>query len=69
MARGQRATDRFLELINAALFDVVATGERDEDIYGRKLRLIERDGRSLGEILVTDGLARRWNGARRNWCG
>ena len=69
LALGQRATDRFLELINAGPFDVVATGGRDMDNYGRKLRLIERDGHSLGAILVSEGLARRSDGARRSWCG
>ena len=69
LALGQRATDRFLELINAGPFEVVATGGRDVDGYGRKLRLIERDGHSLGAILVSEGLARRWDGARRSWCG
>jgi micrococcal nuclease len=69
LALGQRATDRFLELINAGPFEVVAAGERDMDGYGRKLRLIERDGHSLGAILVSEGLARRWDGARRSWCG
>jgi len=68
LALGQRATDRFLELINAGPFEVVAAGERDMDGYGRKLRLIERGGHSLGAILVSEGLARRWDGARRSWC-
>jgi micrococcal nuclease len=69
LALGQRATDRFLELINAGPFEVVATGGRDTDSYGRKLRLIERDGHSLGAILVSEKLARRCDGARRSWCG
>lgn len=68
-ALGRRATHRLLELMNAGPFEVVRTGERDEDIYGRKLRRIERDGRSVGETLVAEGLARRWDGGRRSWCG
>ena len=67
-ARGQRATQRLLELMNAGPFRLVAGG-RDEDRYGRKLRTIERHGRSLGDVLVAEGLARRWDGARRSWCG
>ena len=67
-ARGERATRRLLELMNAGPFQVVADG-RDEDRYGRKLRTIERDGRSLGGVLVAEGLARPWDGARRSWCG
>jgi micrococcal nuclease len=66
--RGKRATRRLLALMNAGPFQLVA-GDRDEDRYGRKLRTIERDGRSLGDTLVAEGLARPWDGARRSWCG
>ena len=67
-ARGRRATLRLLELVNAGPFELVSNG-RDEDRYGRKLRTIERNGRSVGDTLVAEGLARRWDGARRGWCG
>jgi micrococcal nuclease len=66
---GEKATNRLIELINAGAFEVVYWGGRDEDRYGRKLRVIERDGCSLGDALVAEGLARRWDGARRSWCG
>jgi micrococcal nuclease len=69
LALGQRVTNRLLELINSGPFELINRGGRDEDRYGRKLRTIERGGRSLGEILVAEGLARRWDGARRSWCG
>jgi endonuclease YncB( thermonuclease family) len=68
-ALGQRATQRLVELMSAGPFEVVRSGGRDEDIYGRKLRVIERGGRSVGDTLVAEGLARRWDGARRSWCG
>ena len=68
-ALGRQATERLLELINAGPFEVVPTGSRDADRYGRKLRILERHGHSLGETLVAEGLARRWDGARRGWCG
>ena len=67
-ARGRQATERLLALLNAGAFEVVA-GDRDEDRYGRKLRVIARGGRSLGDTLVAEGLARPWDGARRSWCG
>jgi micrococcal nuclease len=66
-ALGRRATERLLALLNAGPFDVVPI-ERDADRYGRKLRILERHGRSLGDILIAEGLARRWDGARRSWC-
>ncbi|MDP2620343.1 MAG: thermonuclease family protein [Hyphomicrobiales bacterium] len=68
-ALGRRATSRLLELLNDGPFEVVHTGGRDKDIYGRKLRVIMRDGRSVGHTLVAEGLARYWDGARRSWCG
>ena len=68
-ARGMRATYRLLELVNAGPFEIVQRGRRDTDKYGRKLRTLERNGRSFGDILVAEGLARRWDGARHGWCG
>jgi endonuclease YncB( thermonuclease family) len=66
-ALGNRATDRLLELLNADTFSLRSSG-RDVDRYGRKLRTVVRNGGSLGDILIAEGLARRWDGARRSWC-
>ena len=68
-ALGRPATLRLLELVNAGPFELVQTGVRDEDRYGRKLRVLARDGRSLADTLIAEGLARSWDGARRSWCG
>lgn len=68
-ALGNKATQRLLQLMNAGPFNVVRAGGRDEDVYGRKLRIIERGGRSLAFVLVAEGLVRPWDGARRSWCG
>jgi micrococcal nuclease len=65
----RRSTRRLVELINEGEFHTVRYGTRDRDHYGRKLRVLERDGRSLGGILVSEGLAQPWAGARRSWCG
>jgi endonuclease YncB( thermonuclease family) len=65
---GSRATLRLRELLNARPFDVKSY-ERDTDRYGRKLRIIARDGQSIGNMLVTEGLARPWTGKRAPWCG
>jgi endonuclease YncB( thermonuclease family) len=42
--------------------------DRDEDVYGRKLRIVERGGHSLGDTLVAEGLAHSWRGHRESWC-
>jgi micrococcal nuclease len=65
---GDRATNRLSELLSAGAFELVSAG-RDEDRYGRKLRVVMRDGRSIGDILVSEGIARTWTGRRQPWCG
>ena len=67
-ALGERATLRLTALLNAGGFTLEREG-RDEDRYGRKLRIVTRGGRSLGDVLVAEGLADRWQGRRGNWCG
>lgn len=68
-ALGDRATRRLAQLINEGPFEMVNRGGRNEDKYGRKLRTLERGGRSLGLVLVAEGLTRKWVGYRRSWCG
>jgi micrococcal nuclease len=63
-----QATQRLIALLNAGPFAIETSGTRDEDPYGRKLRVLTRDGTSLGEQLVAEGLAERWTGRRRQWC-
>lgn len=66
--RGIRSRDRLAELLNEGEFDVLPIGDRDQDQYGRKLRVLVRNGQSLGKQLVSEGLARTWTGAREPWC-
>lgn len=65
---GLKARDRLQALLNAGPFTLESRGARDADRYGRKLRAITRGGRSLGAVLVDEGLAEEWTGRRRNWC-
>ncbi len=67
-ALGERATVRLMQLVNAGPFQMQAWPGRDQDKYGRKLRVLVRDGQSLGDILVSEGLARTWTGRREPWC-
>ncbi len=68
LALGNRATERLIELVNEGPFQLHAWPGRDTDRYGRKLRVLVRDGRSLGDRLVSEGLARTWSGRREPWC-
>ncbi|MGB8293302.1 MAG: thermonuclease family protein [Rhizobium ruizarguesonis] len=65
--KGEAAKSRLLTLLNAGKFSLAA-GFRDEDKYGRKLRTVSRAGNSLGDVLIKEGLARSWDGARHRWC-
>lgn len=66
-ALAERATQRLAVLLAAAPFEMQPAG-RDEDRYGRKLRIVTRGGHSLGDQLVAEGLARTWTGRREPWC-
>ena len=64
---GARATQRLIGLLNSGGFTLKREG-RDMDRYGRLLRVVTRDGHSLGDVLVAEGLAERWQGRRSGWC-
>jgi endonuclease YncB( thermonuclease family) len=66
-ALGRQATARLRELLNAGPFELVSI-DREEDVYGRKLRIVTRDGSSIGDALVAEGLAHYWRGHQENWC-
>lgn len=61
-----KAKQRLKALLNAGPLELRAAGP-DEDVYGRKLRTLHRDGRSLGATLISEGLARPAGGGR-GWC-
>ena len=60
-----RARDRLVQLLNAGKFEIARTGQ---DRYGRTLATLHRSGRSIGDQLVSEGLARTWSGRREPWC-
>lgn len=64
---GDAATRRLHALVNAGPFTLQSI-ERDEDMYGRKLRLVTRGGESIGQDLVDKGFARWYGGGRQKWC-
>lgn len=67
-ALADRATLRLAELLSAGGFTMSAYGSRDRDQYGRALRVVYQGGVSIGARLVSEGLARPWEGRRRGWC-
>ena len=65
---GEQATRRLVQLLNSGPFEIETVGNRDEDQFRRKLRVLTRGGQSLGEVLEDEGLARAWTGRRLPWC-
>ena len=63
----QKAARRLQQLLNAGPLELVAAA-RDEDVYGRKQRTLLRNGRSLGDMLIAEGLARPRGDAKKSWC-
>jgi len=41
---------------------------RTTDKYGRTLAVLSIADRDVGDVLVAEGLARRWTGKRQPWC-
>ncbi len=65
VALAKRASARLLELLNSNQF-TVETGRQDR--YGRMLATIRIGGRDVGDILISEGLARRWPDGHEFWC-
>ena len=64
---GDRATRRLQQLLNGGVVSLQPV-DRDADRFGRKLRIVLVDGRSVGDTLVGEGLARPYAGGRQPWC-
>jgi endonuclease YncB( thermonuclease family) len=67
-ARGGDAKLRLREILNQGDFTLASISGRSADGKGHEPRVLMRDGRSLGQQLVQEGLARNWTGKHRSWC-
>jgi endonuclease YncB( thermonuclease family) len=65
VALARQASARLLQLLNGNPFTVEAGGE---DRYGRVLATIRIGGTDVGDILISEGLARRWPNGDEFWC-
>lgn len=65
-ALAARATRRLAELVSARELTLARNGV---DRYGRTLATVHTAEGDVGDILVSEGLARRWEGRRTGWCG
>ena len=60
-----QSKNRLAELVNGRRIEIFRQGT---DRYGRTLAAIRVEGRDVGDILVSEGLARTWAGHREPWC-
>jgi endonuclease YncB( thermonuclease family) len=67
-ALARKSADRLLVLLNQGDFEMIAHRFQRQDRNGRDLMVIRRDGASIGDQLVTEGLAHRYVGSKRSWC-
>lgn len=58
---------RVRAFLDSGPFDVIAANAADEDSGGQKIRAVSRNGMSLSDILVREGLASR-PGSTGGWC-
>ncbi|AYG65786.1 MULTISPECIES: thermonuclease family protein [unclassified Rhizobium] len=59
---------RLQAILNDGTF-VLSGSNRPDDRNGGKLRIAMRAGRSIGDQMVSEGLAHRWTGQVLSWCG
>ena len=67
-AKGEAATARLQVLLNQGPFKMTGSYGDLTDRYGRDLRTIMRDGKSIADQLREEGLVRRYLGYRIPWC-
>lgn len=60
-----KATERLRVLLTNNHFTIKRSGT---DRYGRTLARLMIGNRSAGEIMISEGLVRKWRGRRENWC-
>lgn len=60
-----QAKIRLAELLQGRRVEILRQGT---DRYGRTLAAIHVEGQDVGDILVSEGLARTWTGRREPWC-
>ncbi len=60
------ATRRFIQLWNSGSVNIKRVGGQDR--YGRSLAVVLVNGTNIGDILISERLARRYPDGRKWWC-
>ena len=61
----RRSTVRLAELLRQGPVEITRSGK---DRYRRTLARLTVAGRDVGAVLITEGLARPWQGRKEEWC-
>ena len=64
-----RSRDRLLVLLNQGPIEMTAHRLHRLDRHGRDLMVVRRGALSIGDRLIAEGLAHRYLGSKRSWCG
>lgn len=64
---GHRAKERLIELLNTNAWTIEYFG-KDNTRERRRLATIRVDGVDVGDILISERLARRWPDGPEHWC-
>ena len=62
-----KASDRLIDLLNSNVWEIEYHG-LDSTREKRRLATISIEGRSVGDILIEEGLARSWPDGKEWWC-
>ncbi len=65
---GSLAKRRLWEILNAGKVQLAAAGSGKAGTSGQDARVTVGEGRSIGDMLVAEGLARRGADGKRGWC-
>lgn len=60
---------RVRAFLDSGPFDLVTWKGNDAEVEGHQLRDVTRNGRSLADVLVNEGLAKRPGAGKGGWCG
>ena len=61
----KRASSRLIELLNTKPWKIKTVGKGS---LGRALSILTIQGRDVGDILIEEGLARKWPDGHEFWC-
>lgn len=65
---GWNAAMRLRDLLNQGPFELIEETSHDGGYVDEVLRIAERDGQSIGRMLLAEGLARPWSDEEPDWC-